>query len=239
MQSRLGLKALGLCALMIGVMAMSVSVAQASQWMVNKVDLTGAKVVTGSIEGASAVLLSEINKLKIEVACTTGELVGVELKGSPEGTTNTTGDLKFTGCKVFKNLNPGLEELACTVHSKGQPNGTVLTETGKGLLELNAAKTEGITLIIPNNAGKEFVVLEMLSPTEECVLPSTVKVFGSFAAKDCEGKGETEQVTHLIVEEPTGTKLFVISETAEHIAKIDGSANIKLATGEIWNALAK
>ncbi len=239
MQSRLGLKALRICALMIGVMAISASGAQASQWMVKGADLTGGKSVIGSVEGNSVALLSEINKLKIEIACTSGELVGVELKGSPEGETNTTGDLKFTGCKVFKNLNPGLEELACTVHSKGQPNGTVLTETGHGKLELNGAKTEGITLILPNNAAKEFVVLEMLSATEECVLPPTAKIFGSFAAKDCEGKGEIEQVTHLIVEEPIGTKLFLISETAEHVAKIDGSANMKLATGEIWNALAK
>jgi len=238
MRSRIGLKTVVLCALLVGVMAISASGAQAAtpEWMNGHGEnLSGEPAISGSLENADATLLTKINGLDIDILCTVGNFVGVNLKAL--GTTSV-GTVKFTGCKIYElTLNAkeevtGKIELACNVKSTGAPNvGEIVTKEGHGQLELQ--ESVPVTLVVPQT-GEEFARIH----TEGCVLPETIPVIGKLALKDCENKAEIEQATHLVVEGP-GSGLFVINTTnMEHLAKLDGSANVSLTGGGNFDGLA-
>jgi hypothetical protein len=233
MRSKFGLKTLGLFALLVAMMAISASGAQAAtpEWMKNGADIGVAEPeITASLENNDATLLTTINGLSIDILCTAGNFVGAKLKAG--GTTNST-TVKFTGCKIYK-LEGGVKtELACHVHSNLQPEGTIETKIGHGQLELHTGGVP-ITLVIPN-VGTEFARIL----TEKCVLPELIPVIGKLALKDCENKAETEQAIHLVEEFEPLSELFVINTTEmEHLAHLDGSANVSLVGGGNFSGLA-
>ena len=69
---------------------------------------------------------------------------------------------------------------------------------------------------------------------EGCAIGEEVPIFGEFSAWDCVSNSNwlAHNTVHLITEFKPLTHLWVISDTAEHLlTKIDGSAEIKLASG--------
>src|SRR6476469_5772690 len=135
-RTKLGL--LGLCAVVVGMMAMSAGAAQgAVSWLV----LNAAKTVstnlkaelTGKVDTEHLELVGEVVGLPIVVTCTNFTLNGVSLE-VPDALT-TGGKVVFTGCKVYKEKLLKNEYL-CTVKSAGAAVGTVESGKGKGLVEL-------------------------------------------------------------------------------------------------------
>jgi hypothetical protein len=239
-RSRLGLKALGLCALVVGVMAISASAAQAEAggtWLLNGAALAAGlePEVVGSLENEMGALLTEIIGKTVRFLCTTATLSGVRLQTG--GLLSSGGSVRFTGCKTFlgklnekKEVVEEKESTPCepfTLNSKKEKEaGVVVTNKGKGLLALNGAK-ETETLVEPETAGGPFATIHM---GELCSIGEEVPVFGKLYLKDCNKEALVDKKEHLIEEDTTLSQLWVISDTEEHLrTKIDGSAIVKLA----------
>src|ERR1700755_2718104 len=140
MRTRLGLKVLGLCALVMGTMAIGTAgVAQAEVgacWGY----LEGANLKCFSatleakpvfeVENKTATLL--IANVNLEVLCT-----GAEFDEGGQLTANGSillGRIKFTGC-ISNSRTPTLTKLGgCTPKDPVSGLGTVLTEKGTGLI---------------------------------------------------------------------------------------------------------
>ena len=237
-RSRFGLKALGLCVLVLGLMGISAGVAQAEggKWFYEKAELKAElkPSLEGEIDG-SATLKTKIIGKEVKFTCKEATLVSVKLE--PEGKLTTGGSVKFGKCVTFLG---GVESKACEPFT-GAEKGVVVTDKGKGLLALH---TGGITttIIEPEVAGKAFGTIHM---SELCSIGEEVPVFGKLFIKDTEVSKEL--VKHLITEGPL-TSLYVISDTAEHLeTKIEGGAKVflgsthasKSETTGLWSALAK
>jgi hypothetical protein len=238
-RSRFGL--LAISAMVLGLMAISVASAQAvkPEWMVNGVNLTNNTLLPEvqikeieklpGTEERHLVLLTEILKDKVEILCPEAKLVNVKLNGTG-GTTE--GQVHFNGCVTKIN---GTVNTSCKPHSVGAEAGLIITEKGLGNIVLGTGSVP--ELLIKSQVGETFVTLLM---NEACPIGEKVPIKGEFLIKDCNNKFETEEVEHLIEEGP-GTHLFVISDTAEHAAKIDGSAWIRLVGAHLglkWSGLA-
>jgi len=222
-RSKLGL--LGLCAVVFGVMAFAAGSAQAeatAKWLIltsGGVNKTGAELpaeVLGTLENNDGSLLTKVIGLSVRVLCTQATLTGVKLE--KEGSLTNGGKVTFTGCKTFIG---GSEETACVPKSPGAALGTIATNAGKGLAVLIGGAKR--TLIEPSVVGGPFATIEY---GEECVLPTT-PIYGKLYIKDCKGDTAFSEhlVKHLIEEDTVNTKLWAISDTAEHLeTHIDGSA---------------
>jgi hypothetical protein len=234
-RTKLGL--LGLCAVVLGMMAMSASPAQASlfKWLIlNAAKTTSTELLAllvGEKDSPDLTLLTKLLGKRFAITCTNFELKAVHL--SPLGTLSEGGKVKFTGCEAYGKGT--LEEaLGCKVHSAGQPAGTIETAEGKGALLLHETApgvNELVTKIEPK-IGETFATFL----TEECVLPESNPVRGKLFIQDCLLEAEIHKVKHLIIQNSL-TKLWVGAHTAEHLeTSIDGSAWVKLgnsvATGE-------
>lgn len=231
-RTKLGL--LGLCAMILGVMAVSASSAQAAlfEW----VQLTGgveellgtSVVVRTEPDSKDLTLLTKLLKRKIAITCSNLELVGVSAE--PGGKLTTGGKVKFEGCEAYGK--GALEEaLGCNVHSEGQPAGTVESAGGKGELKLHEPNII-VTHLAPEE-GETFATFL----TEECILPETNPVHGLLVVKDCEGKAEVHELKHLLEELPALTTLWLGSDTAEHLeTSLDGSIWVSLENDKLWAA---
>jgi hypothetical protein len=178
-RSRLGLKALGICAALLGLMAVTAGSAQAEPtafWSVVSPGGTLTKITTEALlpeiqvkeieelkdekdPGKHAVLLTTIGAANTPIAilCTGAELENAAGTGPPkllkEG--SLLGKAKFTGC--ITKLK-GATSAPCKPHSKGAAEGTILTELAKGLIKLH-------TLIIEEEIEKVKVKLEIKDDT--------------------------------------------------------------------------
>jgi hypothetical protein len=241
-RSKLGLKALGLCALVLGLMAFATSAAQAetgAKWvLINK---AGTLVEVGNpsdtllpeldikeIEelkdptdpGKHLVLHSEISKKSFLILCTGAHGTGVKLilNGS-----TSSGFVVFTGCIVKV---AGVTQGACKPHSAKEPEGTIKTEKGHGLIVLS--ESEGNTLLLPD-VGETFVTIILGKEGESlCSVGEKLPVSGKLGVKDCQKLFPIELADHLIEERVALTDLWVLNKTAEHKATILGSAIVKL-----------
>jgi hypothetical protein len=235
-RSKLGL--LGLCAMVLGVMAISASAAQAAKsWLVGTTEITKTSTLAaelkGEIDTPEPKLLTKLVGLKVTVTCKKFTTSGISLKA--EGKLSEGGKVLFEECSVLAG-----ESKTCTVKSPGKAAGTVESEEGKGeavLHEIKAGEKVVLTKIEPKTAGGSFATLRFEG---ECALPEVNKVTGTLFVKDCEGKAETFAVKHLIEQGPL-TSLSVGADTAEHLeTSIDGSAWVKLIgedAGKEWRAM--
>ena len=232
-RSKLGFKALGLSALLLGLMAFATSAAQAevkSHWNVNGSAISSSllpELKVSELENSDATLLSELSKKKVELLCTGASAVGVKL--GAEGSVDKGGSVVFTGC-IFKW--GGVVQPKCVPHSKGDAEGTIKTLSGHGLIQLHEVLPgvkEGTTLLLPDT-GEEFqtVVLGKEGELNECAAGEKLPVSGKLSVKDCKELFSKEEVSHLIVENPGLTDLWILNKTAEHKATIDGSAVLVL-----------
>ena len=227
-------KAIGLCVLLTVVMAVSAGNAQAApEWMEAGVNIVGAAQsaeIKTTLENGSGSLLTTISGLAIRVTCTAMSVSGIKLTA---GGNTTNGKATFTGCEIYKNSNG--EPLECAVRTVAQPGGKIVTRNIHGDIVLH----EGGKPVSLIKVG-EIVEPERFATllTEGCTLPEVIPVFGGLEAEDCENRYEEERLTHLLKEEPALTHMYVISDTAEHKATVDGSANVFLANDANWRGLA-
>jgi hypothetical protein len=257
--TRTKLGVLGLCAVVLGMMAISASSANAAlTWLILNKAGTAVELkalLEGKNDTADITLLTKEVGIKFAVTCTGFKLVGINLEAA--GKLTTGGKVKFTGCEAYGKGT--LEEpLGCHVHSSGTVLNSKEVESGPGKGELvlhtffDEEKNEKGE-VIKKTELKE--VLTKLEPelgiekglfatflTSECVIPESNPVHGVLFLKDCEGKATTHLKEHLIVQGPL-TSLWVGADTAEHLeTSVDGSAWIFLSkTGEhnelLWGAM--
>jgi hypothetical protein len=234
----------GLGVLALSLMIFGVATAQAEGiWMVKGKNLASSafnenKELTGSIVAPNGTLLSTLGLNKVDFSCTAGELLNAKLE--QEGAISEfskNAKVDFKGCTTKIN---GVTAKACEPKATGKAAGTIETEAGYALLALHAlseSEKDGVVVITPA-VGNVFAVIHM---GEACTIGEAVKVFGSLALKDSGGNGglEEEKVTHTFEEFAPLTALKVANESSEGKASLDGKAEVKLTSGEVWNGLAK
>jgi hypothetical protein len=250
-RSKFGLKALGLCVLAVGIMAISfASVAHAEESGGSWTFMNGAKLETlpnnqtigGEIEsGTDGTLLTKIGGNAVEFLCTSFTVnEGLLITGG-----TAAGKLTFHGCTTKIN---GTTQAKCEPNAGGVHKGLIETLALKGTLllhKLTSGTKDKILIVEPATGSNAFAHIEL---GELCSLGENVLVGGpsattnsKFAIVDCKGEGEKHLEKHLITEFAPLTHLWVISDTVEHKATIDGSALAFLtgATngGKAWAAL--
>ena len=229
-RSRLGLKVLGLCAVLVGMFAFT-GAAQASTgalWKIGGAQAKGGEAVEAESEAAGGILLTELGGKFIHVKCLKLKLVGAKLV-EPNG--KITGKIDFSECDFLSLTTQGgsvVLQKACEPFV-GTNKGLIETNTINGLIVLHTptgGKAEGV---LEAKGEPDFATIN-LGP--ECSVGEKLLVEGVFFLKDCEGKFSTENKTHLVEELKALTKLTLNGGTKT--ATIDGSALATLATGSLW-----
>jgi hypothetical protein len=242
---RLGLKALGLCAMLVGMFAFA-GTAQAEPgafWLVNghTIDNTLLPIVEAE-KDTKGILLTTLGGKEIDISCEKILLVGAHLV-EPNG--KILGKIVFHECD-FLSLVGGVATLqkACEPFVK-ENKGLIETETITGLLKLHSDGTIVLLATPPAETG----LFATINLGEECAFGEKLLVGNGenkakkevlpaeFTLKDCENKALVDQVKHLVEEFPALTKLYV--NKGETTAKIDGSAWAFLGgahTGLTWAA---
>ena len=226
-RSKLGIKVLGLCAMVLGLMAFVASAAQAeagANWKVNGTNISSSLLPSfqvASLENKTASLLfTTAGGTKVEILCTAAKvldgLTTNDAKLGVEGKVDL-GKAHFTGCLTKLN---GVTSPPCQPHS-GASKELVLTEAASGLIRLHPALGQPVVELKPDKEGGNFVNIEL---GEECAIGEKVPVAGVLFLKDCKNEGKVELVEHLIEELKELTKLTALGQPAT----LDGSALIKL-----------
>lgn len=228
-RSRLGLKILGLCAVLVGMFAFTGS-AQAevgATWLVNGAAVSNT--LNPALEAETdkvGTLLTTLGGQLIDLTCQkTKTVLGAHLV-EPLG--QATGKLVFHECDFLslKELgSPAVLQKACEPFV-GANKGLIETNNITGLIKLHEGQptllaTPTETLFATINLGPECAFGETLKigngkSKAGVVLPS------EFSLKDCEGKALTDLVKHLVEELKALTSLYV--NGGETKATIDGSA---------------
>jgi hypothetical protein len=221
MRSSFGLKVLGLCALLVGLMSISAGAAQATvgaYWLVGgkKISETLLPTAVAAIENKTSSLLTKLSNKNIHILCTTVELVEAHAL-EPNG--GLLGKAKFSGCVFLELLVPPATKEIKACNPEG---GIINTNKVKGLITLHEG--EGRITLTPFEAGGTFANIFL---GLECAFGENLKVGGSLVLKECNKAFLTDLVTHLVEEDKVLTKLWVNSET--NPATIDGSANVTLS----------
>jgi hypothetical protein len=249
-RTRLGL--LGLCAMVLGLMAFSTTGAQAEgTWLILKKPgeaKTGVELPATlelekdkNKEGIEHyVLHTEILKIKVLFLCSGIKAVNAKIfgegaigKGPSE---EKESKVLFAECKTFFN---GVEEPKCKPVDTADGAGFIVTNFLHALAELHKLEPSGvkddIIKALPDVEGEPFV--RMVLPVG-CVIGTSVPVFGTLALQDCENMALVHAVKHLLEPFLPLTRLWVISDTPEHAATLLGSAWAKLGgvhAGLLWS----
>ena len=208
MRSRRGLGVLAVCGLVLGMMAISASGAQAGMWMVNKANVSTELVVGAAVEleEGKSTLLSTSGGNAVAITCTKAVVASATVTLEV-----ISGTVNFSGCTTAIN---GKTVAECAPLSQPVAAGgkiTAVLHSGVGY-----AKAEG-------NSGV-FATFKF-----ECAsLPETVKVTGIGWLEDCNNEFAVEKVTHLVQEGKTPAAALGGLFFGANKASIDGSANVKL-----------
>jgi hypothetical protein len=219
MRAKLGL--LGLCAVVLGLMAFSASPAHAAKWLIlnAKGELkTGTELkatFSAELEDVHVtVLVPDILGAHFSFLCSAKELIGA--LGS-DGSVLSGLKALFKGCKVL--LDGTLNE-ACEPHSAGSPVGTVETASLKGLL----VSVGGAARIrIEPETGETFANINM---GEECPIGETLPVKGVLYLVD--NALATHSVRHLSTGDLVNTDLWVLNKILAHKIIITGASEMFL-----------
>lgn len=190
MRSRRGLGVLAVCGLVLGLMAISASGAQAGKWMVNKANVgaTELKAEAGieieALPGTSEkhlVLLTTSGANKVELLC---------------GVVNNASVI-FVGNKIKGNVNIN----SCTTNINGKPekNCDPLNQPIKAAGEAEAVLHEGKAYAKAEGEGGVFATLKFNEETCLALSPS-IKITGVGWLEDCNNEFEVEKTTHLLQE---------------------------------------
>jgi hypothetical protein len=204
-----------------------------ARWKVNGTDAgtLKAEVKISKLTTAKATLKSKIGGTEVKFnTTTTPELIGVSLEGG--GTLTTGGKVKFTGVST-ELASSGKESIPCKPLGTAGSDptlGIITSSEGKGGIKLHEGNA--VTYLLP----KTGTIFGKLFFGEECSLPEEVPIItkaetgNGLVITDPLGVGN-ELVEHEITELAALTELWVISETAEHKATIEGKAGVILTGG--------
>jgi hypothetical protein len=226
-RTKLGL--LGLCAVALGLLAFSAA-AQAttgSKWLIlnGKGELKEGSTLHAALQfkkDTTMVMHTEILKIKVLFLCT--EIKAVNALLQKDGTVakefNAEGKpvgskVLFSGCTTDLN---GAASPECTPSDPEDGKGFVVTKLGHALATLHEGKD--IVIVLPDS-GTTFGTIVLPAG---CPIGTSIPVIGQLALQDCENLALTHLVEHLFEGFDPLTKLFSISETAEHATTILGSA---------------
>jgi len=238
-RTKLGL--MGLCAAVLGLLALNASGAQAEgKWLI--LVTPGGVVRTGEELPATLelekdkgpeglehyVLHTEILKIKVLFLCTDIKLVNAKIfgaaaigKGPGE---EKESKILFSGCETFLN---GVLSPECPPTDPADGKGFIVTKPLHGLAalhELAGGAKDDIIKVLPDEG--QTLVVPVFPPA--CPIGTSVAISGELALQDCEKLALTHLVKHLLsIFEPL-TKLWAISNTPEHVVTILGSAWAKL-----------
>jgi hypothetical protein len=226
--TRTKLALLGLCAMLLGLMAFNTAAAQAekgAKWLFahlvedeNKtilellIDFLPAKIALED-DSPLYVLHSEILKIKVLFLCT-----HLQLAGGPELVAEggiSSGKVLFSNCTTDLN---GTANANCKPKDATDGEGTVVTNSIDSLIVLHNG--EDVLKLLPVT-GETFATIEM---SAACPIGTKVPVIGELALKDCNKLALTHLVEHLVEPYEPLTKLWTISKTTEHVATLKGSA---------------
>jgi hypothetical protein len=219
-RSRLGIKALGLCALVLGLMAISASGAQASEWYY-RTSPTGTLTamgdllpeLTGELENKTGSLLfTTKGGTAVKIECKAGKPEGGKLK---EGGKSTEGTVKFSECETWLN---GVLTANCEPIS-GTEKGVVKTKKGLVLVALHETET---TALVEPETGTTLLEIELGA---KCAIGEVVPVTGELILVDCNKEFTIHKKVHLVQEHATLHELKALGQPAT----LDGSALIRLA----------
>ena len=229
MRTRLGLKVLGLCALVMGTMAIGTAgVAQAETgacWGY----LEGANLkcfTTGGLEagvkfvftGKTGTLL--IANVNIEFLCTGGEIInGGKLTSNGS---ITSGQVKLTGCVALSRTPTLSKLLACTPTDPVGGSGTIISEKITGLIRLHEGEP---TVLLKPVTGENLAKIHL---GEECSVSEELIVKGELVLSDTGGKAgfETHVLSHTF-EEFSKLQLMTVGVNK---STIDGTMSITLTS---------
>src|SRR6476469_5341763 len=238
-RTKLGL--LGLCAVVLGMMAISASSAQGAtlSWLILNASKTVATELkaelSGKTDSAHLTLDAEVAGLKVALTCTAFTFKGTFLEAG--GKVAEGGKMVYTGCKVYKTA-PLTEEYKCTVKSSGTAAGTVETNEGKGALAL----VEGeVQMKIEPTTGPTGNFATLRFEGAECPLPELNQFHGTIYLKDCQGALTKHALEHL-VEASASTLLYIGGHSTKQleVTKMLGSFWLRLVgahAGLDWAAL--
>ncbi len=185
-KTRFGLKALGLCALVVGLMAMTASAAQAKgDWTYLDKDANKTLLIFTTAQNAELQVKFDpgvVGVLHFKTSggtevlflCSTIELVPAAKLLT--GGTTTSVKVKYSGCHTSLN---GVLSKNCEPKTGGGPKGTIETNEGFGLIVLHESKP---AILIKPTAGTELAKLEL---GELCAIGETVPITGEVTLKDC------------------------------------------------------
>jgi hypothetical protein len=246
-RTKLGL--LGLCALVFGLMAFSTAAQAEGVWLIldpgNPTPLTNLPAILElekdkNLQGIEHyVLHAEILKIKVLFLCKNIKLDNAVIYGAGaigQAVNEEKGSkVLFTECITELNNKAAPE---CTPKDPTLGEGGIATKAGHALAILHLLTSDGvkddIISVLPDE-GKTFATIILPAA---CPIGTSVPVIGELALQDCEKMALVHLVRHLVEEFPALTKLFTISETAEHAATLLGSAWAKLGgahTGLLWS----
>lgn len=245
MRARLGLKVLGLCALVMSATAIgtsSAAQAEAGACFGYADAILGLRCFGEVLEAKTEPVFENntatflINNLNLEVLCTTA----ASIEGGTLSTNGSilSGRIEFGGC-ISLSTTPTLTKLiACTPNDPVAGLGKIRTEKGTGLIVLHNGEP---VISLGPSTGTTLVRIFL---GEECSLSEELIVQGKLILQDAplthvvekEGKKETvvlktakeqsikHMITHLMQEFP-GLKLMTVGVNK---ATIDGTAVVRL-----------
>jgi len=233
-----GLKLFGLCVLALVLVAFSAGAAQGSVWMVKGINLTTVaqnKTVVGKLDENHGILLTVIGLNKVEFLCTAMELLNTKLE--PVGAVSEASknaQAHFSGCVTIVN---GVVIPKCIPKAIGKAAGTITTEELYALLQLHSDGT-GVIVVTP----KVGTVLAVIHMGEACAIGELATISGALALHDVgvelnKDELEVERANHLVAEFKPLTALKVSVGGSQSVGTLDGMADIKLTSGEVWSGL--
>ncbi len=226
-RSRLRLKALGACALALGLMAVWAGAAQAEEtggkWTYIEKGTEALKTFEGALAEPEingevdviGVLHSEaLEGTKVLYECKKFKAAtGSKLKANGV----VLGKLEFTECVAFLN---GVLSAPCK-----PKEGKIVTNLIKAQMLLHKLAGGTIDKILiaegENAAGEPIKTFASIQSEGACALGINVPVGGKFAIEP--SNPTTHEVKHLIKEFPALTHLWILSDTPEHKSTILGS----------------
>jgi hypothetical protein len=225
MGSRLGLKALGMCALVLGMMAMWAGAARAEEtggkWtylnpstgLLKTFEGTLSEpTVTGELETSTVSVLHAkvLGGTSLLYECTSITVAGGKLQ--PGGT--ATGRFIFHGCELFLN---GVLSKNCMPKAHGTQEGLIETTQLKAVMLLRklADGTVDKIFTMEPTGSTSFAFVES---TEACSIGQKVTVGGKTAFQVL--NPAEHLVRHLVSVFAPLMHLWIISDTAEHSAQL-------------------
>jgi hypothetical protein len=217
-------------AVALSLMAFGPTSAQAevgAHWNVNGSAISESLVNKGvvpetTLENSHGVLLGHALGKELNILCTSMRLE--ETRFRLEG--SSVAKMRFAGCRITTNGGEVLP--ACeprNIIGGVEERGVILTNLLDDLIILHEGP-ESYDRFEPAEGARLVSVLTTIS----CGFGESIPVLGRLIVKDSQLEGRVEKTTHLVEEGPL-TQLWVISKTEEHLAHLDGTAEVFL-TGE-------